>query len=233
MKKLILSVAMLAVGSAAFAQKSASGDFTLETTLNLQVGTAPISLFTPNVRARYFIMDDLAARVQFLSSSDNMTNNFNENSDGTGGKGEQIIKNSFFSFGIGAEKHFAGTDKLSPYLGALVTFGSFGASEEWKEFDESTSAYSKGTTGNITNGNTMGGSAASFFNFSLLAGADYYFLENVYIGGEFGWGFTSIGGKDEEKTETKGGTTTKEINPGSSSSGLGISTGSIRLGVKF
>jgi hypothetical protein len=239
MKKLILSLAMLAAGAAAFAQKPAAGGITLETQINLQVGTSPISLFTPNVRARYFLNEGLAARVQFLFANTSETDNFAENPDGTGASGERVIKTSNFNIGLGAEKHFAGTEKLSPYVGALLTIGLDGAKEEWTNYNGA--GYAANTTATVDGGSgfnpgpppSVANSAGTTIGFQLLAGADYYIVPNVYIGGEFGWGFTTTSTKDVEITLKANNTETKTKLLGRSENEFAIGTAAIRLGILF
>jgi hypothetical protein len=238
MKKLILSLAMLAAGAAAFAQKPAAGGITLETQINLQVGTSPISLFTPNVRARYFLNEGLAARVQFLFANTSETDNFAENPDGTGASGERVIKTSNFNIGLGAEKHFAGTEKLSPYVGALLTIGLDGAKEEWTNYDGN--GYAANTTATVEGGSgldpvagTVNNGAGTTIGFQLLAGADYYIVPNVYIGGEFGWGFATTSTKDVDITVKANGAEAKTKLLGGSENGFAIGTAAIRLGILF
>jgi outer membrane protein W len=232
MKKLLFSVAMLAAGVAAYAQKPASGDITLETQLNLRFSDNPIGMTVPNIRARYFLNEGLAARAQFLFTRNSTTTNFAENADGTGGKGSVVSSNSTFQLGLGVEKHFAGTDKLSPYVGALLIFGMDGASEEWDKSDGN--GYDADTKATITNGNSDGDRAATGFGLQLLAGADYYITDGIYIGGEFGWGFLSASVSDEETKVTVAGTETKTVNLGGSGSTFDLTAnGGIRLGIKF
>lgn len=225
-------MAMVAAGAAAYAQKPAAGDYTLETQLNFQTGTAPISLFTPNVRARYFLSEDMAARVEFLFASSSETNTFGENPDGTGATGEQKIKSSQFTFAPGIEKHLAGTDKLSPYFGASLPLTFLGASEEWTDFNGG--GYQKDAKGTIEGGNSNGDVAGMSIGVNLIFGADYYFTDAIYIGGEFAWGWAMASTKDETtKVTIPPGAEATTVNLGGKSSGFGIATSAVRLGVKF
>lgn len=233
MKKMILSLAMVAMGVAAFAQKPAAGDKTLETQLLFQTGTAPISLFTPNIRARYFLADDLAVRVSFVFESDKTTANFNENADGTGGKGEAVAKSSAFTFAPGIEKHFAGTEKFSPYIGATIPLVFQGASEEWKNSTNGTT-FTNGTNATIDGANSAGFRAGSSIGVNLVFGGDYYFTDAIYLGAEFQWGWATTTLKESTTTvKTTGLPDAKTINPEDKQSGFGIATAGIRLGWKF
>ena len=232
MKKFLLSIAMVAAGAAAYAQKPAAGDITLETQLNFQVGSAPISIFTPNVRARYFLNNGLAGRLQFLFASSSTTENFAEKPDGGGASGEQKIKSSTFTFKPGIEKHFTGTSKLSPYVGAELDLTFNGASEEWTNTDGNN--YVKDQKGKIEGGNSNGARAGSRIGVNLVFGGDYYFTESIYVGGEFTWGWGITSTKDRTTTETvPPAAETKTVALGGSQSGFGIATTAVRLGIKF
>lgn len=235
MKKILVLAQFVAIGFASFAQKATSGDFTLETQLNFQTGTAPISLFTPNIRARYFLSDDLAARAQFafISSSDKTEDA--ENQDGTGKVGTRTQKSSTFTFKPGIEKHFAGTSKFSPYVGAELNFVFNSASEEWDNYDPSV-GFSNGTKATITGAhdgfdgqNYNGPRGSRTFGFNLIAGADYYFTEAIYLGGEFTWGYAMTSQRDVEVEV--GSQKSKAL--GGSESGFALFTTGIRLGMKF
>lgn len=237
MKKLLFSLAMLAAGVAAYAQKPASGDFTLETQLNLRFSDNPIGMTVPNIRARYFLNEGLAVRTQLSFTSNSSTINLTENQDGTGAKGSVVRSSSNFGFAIGAEKHFAGTDKLSPYLGALISFDMSGASEEWENADvvNDTAIFVKDLKATITNGNEAGDRGSISFGLRLVAGADYYITDAIYIGGEFGWGYRMTSLSEVEASITPpGGTATKFKSAGDSSSSIDLTpNGGIRLGIKF
>ena len=223
---------MVAAGAAAYAQKPASGDITLETQLNFQVGDAPISIFTPNVRARYFINPGLAGRLQFLLATTSRTDNFSENNDGTGASGELKRKTSTFTFRPGIEKHFTGTAKLSPYVGAELDLTFNGASEEWTNTDGND--YVKDQKRKVENGTSTGARASNRIGVNLIFGADYYFTESIYVGGEFTWGWGITNTKDITDTQTvPPAAETKAVDVGGSNSGFGIVTSAVRLGIKF
>jgi len=157
-----LLLAML-VSTNTFAQKPTKGNVTGEVELNFIVGSAPISIFAPTLNGRYFLSDALAARLKFgIISSKEKT-------------GSDSHSESSTTFSPGIEKHYAGTDKLSPYIGAELPI-SMGKVEDGS------------TAGTVT-------SKTSAFGVNLVFGADYYVWQNIYIGAEVTWGYNS-------KTET-------------------------------
>src|SRR5688572_13378152 len=122
MKKLILSAALLAgitfgtkaqnTASGEGGIKPASGDITMEANVNLLNGNVNLSNSLNQIRGRYFLSDDMAFRLG---------TNIRYRSDDP----EVNIKTSTFEFSLapGIEKHFAGTNRLSPYIGADLLFG--------------------------------------------------------------------------------------------------------------
>jgi hypothetical protein len=72
MKKLFLSLALVAAGVAAYAQKPAAGNMTLETQFSLDMG-GPNGFTTPEIRYRYFLSESMAARVRLGINSNSNT----------------------------------------------------------------------------------------------------------------------------------------------------------------
>ena len=70
----------------------------------------------PNLRMRYFINDNIAARVTLGMSSSSETMNVYE--AGGSGTGTIDMGAMSWSLGLGAEYHLSGTDRLSPYFSA-------------------------------------------------------------------------------------------------------------------
>ncbi len=239
MKKLLIVLMGLLLGTSAWAQKQSEGNITAEYLLDLSnlglftPGSGqPYSLFNSAVRARYFLHDDLAVRVHLGVNGASQTENYAENADGTGGKGSRVAKTNQVTFGLGVEKHFEGNDRLSPFVGFEFLLQSRSASEKWDKYDGIgyNANYTRTITGQATvNGNTY--NKTSSFGAGLYAGFDYYFLENIYVGTEFNLGFTS--GKTADVTDevNVSGTPNKTVTPGGKISGFNTSAvGYLRLG---
>ncbi len=239
MKKLILSVAMLAAGAAAYAQKPAAGNITTEigltnllgapsnpSTLNLNDATSgdPVGM----LRFRYFLSEGMAVRANLAFGMATA----NEVIDDDGllpvvDKSEATVKGTTFGISLGIEKHLEGTSKLSPYLGAEFGFLSQTGSAEVTNYDGTN--FSKGTSTEITGGGT------TTLALNALIGADYYITERVYFGAELGIGlFASSNTADGERKVTNSGTSVTTKVFGSSASGFGLAPnamGVIRLGI--
>ena len=227
MKKLMILVSAVALSTTMFAQKPASSDsrYSLEGIINYN-GPNGFSWTAPNLRVRYFVNDNIAARVQLGLSSTNEKTLYYEVAPGSG-TGENIDKTSGWTAQLGAEYHLEGTDKLSPYFMGAINIGGTSVSYEGANNDGL----------DYLNGNSYKGKTSkSSFGLGIGAGMDYYVLENLYLGLELGWSWSKTTDKGGSKETTFGGTTTQvDVDPTGSSSGMGIGAmnSSIRLGWRF
>ncbi|NEN24610.1 hypothetical protein G3O08_13965 [Cryomorpha ignava] len=226
-KVLIIAAAALFIGSAANAQdvmKQTGGEQNLEV-LFAPLGGSPIGI--NGIKYRKFTSATTAIRATVFLG-------FNSTTDKTLGGGtdfEDELKtvNTSFDLSIrpGIEKHFLGTDRLSPYYGAeaLIGFGTestkddqvYGAENEI----ETVKLSSQGMLTLGVNG---------------IAGVDFYFADNIYLGAELGFGI-QYEIQMEEKVESLN-TSNGDINsgevPGGSSFNVGPNVvGAIRLGFLF
>jgi hypothetical protein len=241
MKKLIAIAAVaLMISETASAQeltnatKAAAGTITVEGQFSLW---GPTQVVAPLIRGRYFITDDLAARLQLGFFTNNSTTNFAENPDGSGGKGSNVRTNTYFDLRLGVEKHLGSHEKFSPYLGAEFMFGSGSAKESWTNSNNGNS-YTLNDSRTI-NGNWQGGglmyNPGTTLGFNLILGADYYVFQQLYVGAEFGYGFMTNNQPDVVIEQSVGGVTTKTTQLGGSRNGLGMynMNGGMRIGIRF
>ncbi len=176
MKKLFL-VGALALFSAVSAQefKPTAGDVTVDlgvagglgnTTINLpDQGFGTGAMF----KARYFKTDKIAYRGTLFLANNSETNNDFINDV------KEEMDNYGFGLGFGMERHFTGTERLSPYVGGDVLLGY--RSQNLKETD------------NIT-GDVVEVKGPGVFRFGVrgVFGADYYIAKRVFLGVEAGLG---------------------------------------------
>jgi outer membrane protein W len=225
MKKLSLLVGGLVLSTAVFAQKP---DASVPSTLEGQLGwnASTLSFNAPSLRYRYFLQDNIAVRVTLGLANSSTTENFYEvEADNSGASGEYVSKTGGWNAAIGAEYHFAGTDRLSPYAGIDIMFGG------GKVTDEGTN--SDGTS-YVADYSEMSEAKTGMFGVNLVAGTDYYFAENFYIGLELGLGWSSTTEKEGESSVTIGGTTSTVVSNEEKSSFLGNNAiGTFRLGWRF
>jgi len=251
MKKIIIAASMLAATFAANAQdpslaptrlyKPVAGNVLAEIGF-LAVGVAddPTSLsespyaLTPQLKFRYFLQDQIALRVGFNFSQRASVNRIYEANPGSG-EGFAKDASSTFMLNAGLEKHFTGTGRLSTYAGADLSFRKVSASTKWENTADGIN-FSNGDT-RQTRGFNDGGVNGSFgFGLRAVAGADYYFVEKVYLGAEFGWGFIASRDSKTKEEETVGGVTSDPVendSPGGSFELAPSLTAGLRLGFIF
>ena len=229
MKKLFVLAGAVVLSSSLFAQKPTSSDakYSLEGNINYN-GTDGFSWTAPNLRARYFVNDNIAARVQLGLSSTSDKAFAYENPDGTGSKGTILDKTSGWRMELGAEYHLAGTEKMSPYFMGGLLFGGSTATLKGTDVDLFDNYKSGDKYSDITKSSNIG--------FSLGAGMDYYVADNLYLGLELGWCWANLMDKGTKSSTTTSGTTTEtETPPAGSASGMG--TGAMntafRIGWRF
>lgn len=245
MKKTLLVAAFAIVSTFAFAQKPASGDLTAEVNLDIIWGVLPVSFSLPKqkdsawasvpneLRFRYFISDKGAVRLRIgIGSTSSKTAVYEPTNTN---KSETTIKNGMsLLLSPGYEMHFEGTEKLSPYVG-----GEFGILMVGSTTVDVTNAHvANPGPSDVTVGDkwsSKSGSATGI-RVGIFMGADYYFTESVYVGGEFGLGlYSSISTGEGTWTDKKGSGTpaTNKIAASSSSMLFGTSISGIRFGIKF
>lgn len=210
MKKIILTVAALTSFAFANAQdfKPTAGKISLEvnvtsiflTTLAPGYTALPGGLPSQTVPAygakvRYFLADQLAVRLGlgWNSSSTKDPVFFGAGSTKVS-VGENTSSFSEITFIPGFEKHFEGTDKLSPYIGAVIPV-SFASSED---VTITTGALATDLLTTTTT-NQFGSSS---FGLGVLSGADYYISKSLFLGVELGLNFISKSQKDLVQSAT-------------------------------
>jgi outer membrane protein W len=226
MKKLAILVGALVLTGSTFAQKATTDNpFSLEGQLSFNSST--LSFQAPSLRFRYFVADNIAARLTLGMNNMTSVDNYFENEDtNTGGTGTWTEKSSMMNIGIGGEYHFSGTDKLSPYAGLDILIGSGSYTESGEAATDGAwiaNDYKYSYEGKM-----------SGFGVNLVAGADYYFAENFYFGMELGLGFMSTTVRGYEESETLGNVTVSDKGNDMKMSGFGNNfVGNFRLGWRF
>jgi len=206
MKKLLLVAGIALFGFNANAQeanKPVAGNVTTEIAVQGLINNMSFNIQDQAFgngamfKARYFKTENLAYRALVFA---------NIQSETTKATPDDLKENTFgLGVGFGVEKHFTGTDRLSPYVGVDGILG----------FDSS-----KATQGsNETKGpNTFRIGVRGVF------GADYYVAKKLYLGVEGGLGLFY---KSTGKTEVNGTTTSEG---GSSFSFSPSLVGGVRVG---
>ena len=204
MKKVVLFIALVATTVAgAQAQKFQGGE------KNLEVQFSPLSgnpIGINGLRFRMFNSESSAIRVGFSVGGSNDTKVKEQPYEIPTGTTvtnmpELYSTSKSFNFSIrpGYEKHFAGTDRLSPYVGAELLFSmeSSSYSEEYSgavtAADVDSEFAAKWSTWSLTRSE-----GSTTFGLNAIAGADFYFVDNFYLGVELGLGFQNTKHKNSE-----------------------------------
>lgn len=172
MKKLFLAsaVALFATVSAQ-EYKPTAGDVTVDLGVSGGLGNTSIGLADGGTafKVRYFKTDKLAYRFTMVLANNNDTDNPSNTI---------VTKDNDFALGLGfgAEKHFTGTERLSPYVGGDILIGYVSQSSK------STLTPTSGTqvVTEVKGPNSFGAGVRGVF------GADYYFAKRVFLGVEAG-----------------------------------------------
>lgn len=237
MKRVLLSLGVAFLGLAAQAQdfKPVKGDITTEfgltggineTNFNLNDGAGLL-------RFRYFQKDDLAYRLGFNVGSQNATHN----AFGVAGtadadkQGYSKLNITQVLINLGVEKHFTGTERLSPYAGADLLFG-FGTQKT--SFDNATGTVDNPVFAEGVN-REVKGPGYTGIGLRGVIGADYYIAKRLYLGAEAGFGFQYEKAGKTTITNTAAGTTTTVTNKSAGNSfeiNPSIITG-VRVGFAF
>jgi hypothetical protein len=190
MKKVILSMAVaLACVTGAQAQKQTGGEKNLEVQF-APLGGNPVSI--SGIRLRIFNSESSAIRLGlFLGGTKSET--VQQEADNDTDAMELIDTEKSFDFAIrpGYEMHFAGTDRLSPYVGAELLFAMSSTTSDDQEQYTDQDGDPQVQTMTTKNG-------TSTIGLNLVAGADFYFSDAIYLGAEIGFGFANKKDKDQE-----------------------------------
>jgi outer membrane protein W len=177
MKRTLILTALVAciAGTASAQYKPAAGERTLEVNF-APLGGTPVSI--AGIKYRKFTSETSAFRLGlFLGYSSTTTTTQDENS--TLSQVELQDKEGKMTINLqpGIEKHFAGTERLSPYIGAVLNLG-YGMNSKKEESQQPNNAVGAKTT----KGGTLD------LGLNAVAGFDYYVANKLYLGSEIGFG---------------------------------------------
>ena len=232
MRQLTIALSLIALfvgmGNPSQAQKFESGDISVE--LQGPSFTAGNTLGIAGLRGRYFLSNASAVRGN-VDINYTSTSTITQKSQGPQKKLERTRNSFTIDTRPGYEFHLSGTDRLSPYFGGELPI-----------IYRSTSLKVERQEGNnvevrtIKNGQIRGdGPPLGFLSLGLngVAGADYYFAENVYLGVEVNIGLRYRITSDVKVEDTGSGAVPNDRSQGND---FFLNTGTIgtfRLGYVF
>lgn len=231
MNKLFLTISLSLIVTLSGLAQTTDQDYKATSGITTDVSFSPFNsgdqlIKIESLNIRYFMNPNIALRLGL--QADYYHDKYDNEKAGTN---NLVVGSSTFLFGIlpGIEYHFEGTKRLSPYIGAEVYYYNF--SSHAKAESNGTEFYRiKGATDAVES--SFENRAFNEFGLGAGAGFDYYFSKNIFIGAEFGYGFSYyIYGKVEETVDK----VTTEISSGRQSAmALGSTVrGSLKLGWKF
>ena len=218
MKKLMFTLAAVAVAlTSAQAQKQMGDEHNIEVSFNpLNFAGNPIDASV--IKYRKFLDDDAALRVTLgISNNSNKYLVVPENSLGTTvNTDNRITHNDLFltnsesglAISLGYEKHFRGTDNLSPYVALAAGYSTNSTTLTRDHFSAISFTNNPEDQQYLTGGNWIAETrpenwdywsytndiTSNSLNFDLLFGTDYYFNDAIYVGFEAGLRFTRTSG---------------------------------------
>ena len=195
MKKVLFTAALFSACTFVMAQEAApaaSSEYKPTAGANnLELNFVPLNgkpIQLTYIRYRKFLTASTALRLGVGLSIASTSNDTARASNVTPGTTiNTTSKTSKFGWNIkpGFEKHFAGTERLSPYVGAELDLAGQTAKEVNASIDSKDAAIST-TTKNKSKGGFMRVVAG------VLAGFDCYITKHLYLGTEFGFGFQMV-----------------------------------------
>lgn len=206
MKKLplsfLLSCLICCIAYSQDTLKVSQGHFTTELNINPFKGELSLNNALNQIKARYFIANNVALRIalNFNSKKTSTDNSSVYGSNPINTKTSQ--KTTAVGLNFGFEKHFKGTRRLSPYLGAEFVLGSKSASQTLTSGNTETKIDGAWQTYTIIPGNNGGYSidytekAYFQYGFNLLGGFDFYVAKHFYMGYEIAFGLSQTNYKD-------------------------------------
>jgi hypothetical protein len=188
--------------------KPVAGDKTAEVGFNFESGTF---LNGGQLRFRKFTSDSKAIRLGISAylDNDNPTD-------------DQSATYVALSVTPGIERHFAGTKRLSPYIGATLPL-SYAYSKHEDQYRNVKGAWSDSGVNNGYVG----------IGLNALAGIDLYIIENFYLGFEFGAGIMYRNYNDIEFDVKEHDFSDRTIKRGDELNFNTFSSGGLRLGFVF
>ncbi|MEY4002858.1 MAG: hypothetical protein RIT07_900 [Bacteroidota bacterium] len=224
MKK-IYSMALCLMALGLFSQKPEEKNVTTE--LGISPGNGGNTVNTFGINGRYFVKTNLALVLGLGASYSQDIDNFAENADGTGEEGSFTSRSRYTEIALGVQKHFSGTSRLSPFMGADLLIGADGSHQEGDDANSS---------GYIKNYSYERDAQAVQAGIRATLGFDFWVAKGMYVGAIYHPLIivTQMQG-DTETTSGSNGSTTKTVNPGGIYSSLSTfgQVGSIRVGWLF
>lgn len=179
--------------------KASNRNFLTELNVNLFQGQLTLNNAINQIKFRYMISNLSAVRLGFTVNSRRVINNA-ESVYGTNPyKDDEKQTTTMVGINLGFERHFAGTRRLSPYIGGEISFAYKWSKDVIDNISSTTTidgAWQQTQVVQTTNGSyyiTSNNSERGYLSYGLniVTGFDFYMAKNLFIGYEMQFGFTN------------------------------------------
>ncbi len=185
-------------------------NFTTELNVNLFQGSLSLNNTLQQIKVRYFVNNNFAYRFALNFNSKNSSNGSSSPYGTNPNNFNDDRKSTTFGVGLGIEKHFTGTDRLSPYIGAEISIVNKSSSETITSNSVTTNVdgawmnYNSTYIPNYGYVTTSSYDEWGFFRYgvNLVGGFDYYVARHIYVGYEFIFQYYNTKYKDVSVTVT-------------------------------
>jgi hypothetical protein len=173
----------------------------LTTELNVNPFNGQISLNNSlnQIKFRYFTSPTVALRLGFNVSRIDSVNNVNNPYGTNSNFNNDEKKSTTLGVNLGVEKHFTGTKRLSPYIGADFSITERSSSENISN-NQSTTAVTNAWYYTYYNGNTtittIQQPGYTRYGLNLFTGFDFYIARHFFFGYEFNYNISKTTWKD-------------------------------------
>jgi len=192
--------------------KVSAGSWSTELNVNPLQGEFTLNNSVNQMKVRYFKTNSLAYRLAFsfnsINRDDSQLNVYGSNPVDN----SDVKKTTSAGLNLGFEKHFTGTRRLSPYVGAEIAFGIKSAKETIETLESTTEIkgawqsiqtvqyYNNGYTYYTVVDNVERGYQSVGIN--LVTGFDFYVAKHFFFGYEMLFGFNYLKYDDIKTTFT-------------------------------
>jgi hypothetical protein len=224
--------------------KASNRNFLTELNVNLFQGQISLNSAINQIKLRYMTSDYSAYRMGITIDSKRFADN-DESVYGTNPTKDKETKTStLLAVSFGKEKHFAGSKRLSPYIGFELTLGYKWSKHEIETTSGTTTydgAWRESQYVQYNNGyNTGYYSISSFaergyfsYGLNIVTGFDFYVAKHLFIGYEIEFGYNHKDYTKIDITSTSGSTSDPtDYSSKESSFGARVING-IRIGYVF
>ncbi|GGG99068.1 hypothetical protein GCM10007415_38480 [Parapedobacter pyrenivorans] len=217
--------------------KAAAKTFGTELNFNPFNGQINLNNSLNQIKFRYFAKEDLALRLGFVVGMEKTLND-NQQPYGTNSfRFKDEKSSSTYGVNAGIEKHFRGTLRLSPYIGADLTFTRRSLNQELIE-GESILEIDGGWYQTVYNNGNYYRSVLEYgynrFGVAAFTGFDFYMAKNFFFGYEFNIAFAkTVYDEVEEQQKGTGSANENHYTDHSDSSFGPRLTNGIRIGYIF